>query len=91
MAIRQEHIHIETIHPETPPGHVDGSRYATVTFRIFESHHPNSFLVPVSVNLDQFQDGQVEDHARYVFHHFMRTLAEETRAWDALDRPAVRA
>lgn len=91
MAIRQEHIHIESVQPEVAPGHDDGSRYATVTFRIFDPHHPNSFLVPVSVNLDQFDDGKVEDHARYVFHHFMRTLAEETRSWDLRDRPAIRA
>jgi hypothetical protein len=91
MAIRLEHIHIDSITPETAPGHEDGSRYVTVTFRVFEPHHPNTFLVPVSVNIDQFEDGEVEDHARYVFHHFMRTLSETTRAWDRLDSPAVRA
>lgn len=91
MAIRQEHIHIDSISPETSPGHEDASRYVTVVFRVLDRDHPNSFQVPVSVNVDQFDDGDVEQHARYVFHHLMRTLAETTSAWRALDRPQAHA
>lgn len=82
MAIRLDHIHIEAIEPESAPGHEDASRYMTVTFRVFDAHHPNTFLVPVSVNVDQFDPADVEAHARCVFHHFMKSLAETTRAWE---------
>ena len=81
MAITQDHIHIESIAPETTPGHADASTYATVTFRVLERGHPNSFLVPVSVNTGQFGQDDVEQQARYVFHHLMRTLADSTGAW----------
>jgi hypothetical protein len=88
MAITRDHIHIESIGPETTEGHDDGGRYATVTFRVLDGDHPNSFTVPVPVNLDQFGQEGVERHARYVFHHLLRTLAETTRDWDALDQPS---
>lgn len=86
MAIRQEHIHIDSILPEAAPGHDDASRYVTVVFRVLDPDHPNSFKVPVSVNIDQFDEGDVERHARHVFHHLMRTLSETTSAWEASSR-----
>lgn len=86
MAIREEHIHIDSISPEAAPGHDDASRYVTVVFRVLDEGHPNSFKVPVSVNIDQFAEGDVERHARHVFHHLMRTLSETTSAWEALPR-----
>ena len=88
MAITADHIHLETIGPETSPGHDDPSRYVTVTFRILEKDHPNSFVVPVSVNIGQFDGQQIERHARYVLHHLFQTLAETTRAWDGYGRPS---
>jgi len=91
MAIRQEHIHIDSVSPETTPGHDDASHYVTVVFRVLDRDHPNSFQVPVSVNVDQFADGDVEQHARRVFHHLMRTLAETTCDWEALSRSVAAA
>ena len=88
MAITQDHIHIESIGPETGPGHEDSSCYATVVFRVLEAGHPNTFLVPVSVNTAQFGEDHIERQSRYVFHHLMRTLAESTRAWDGLGQPS---
>jgi hypothetical protein len=88
LAITQDHIHIESVGPESVPGHDDSSRYTTVTFRVLEPSHPNSFLVPVSVNIGQFGVDDVEAQARYVFHHLMRTVAETTRAWEGLGHPS---
>ena len=87
MAITLDHIHIESIGPEVV-GHDDPSRYVTVTFRVLEKDHPNSFLIPVSVNIGQFDGKDVERHARYVLHHLLRTLAATTAAWDSYGRPS---
>ena len=90
MAITMDHIHIQSIGPEVAPGHDDPSRYVTVSFRVLEMDHPNSFVVPVSVNIDQFRgDADIERHARYVLHHLLRTLAETTQAWDGYGRPSL--
>lgn len=82
MTITLDHIHVEDVS-------TDGGR-ATVTFRILEEGHPNSFLVPVMVNVEQIDLSAVTNHARYVFHHLMRALSESTRSWEGLDRPRAR-
>ncbi len=86
MAITLDHIHIETVQH-------DGERrdgQAIVTFRILEDGHPNSFTVPVPINCSQIDPSAVTNHARFVFHHLMRTLSESTRSWEGLDRPGAR-
>jgi hypothetical protein len=86
MAISQDHIHIEDVQLE---GHSKAG-YATVTFRVLEEGHPNSFTVPVLVNVEQVDASALTNHARYVFHHLMRTLSDSTRTWEGLDRPGAR-
>ena len=86
MAITLDHIHVEDVK-------LNGSArdgYATVTFRVLEEDHPNTFLVPVLVNMAQIDSSALTNHARYVFHHLMRTLSETTRNWETLDRPGAR-
>lgn len=87
MAITLDHIHLEGIAPETGPGHADPKDYVTVTFRVLERGHPNSFVIPVSVHRAQFDGSDIADQARYVFHHLVRTLARTTQEWEALGRP----
>ena len=86
MAITLDHIHVDEVKLEGSAK--DG--YATVTFRVLEKDHPNSFVVPVPVNLSQVDPSALTNHARYVFHHLMRTLSETTRNWETLDRPGAR-
>lgn len=86
MAITLDHIHVEDVKLQgaAKAGH------AMVTFRVLEKDHPNSFLVPVLVNLAQIDESALTNHARWVFHHLMRTLSETTRSWETLDRPGAR-
>jgi hypothetical protein len=86
MAITLDHIHVEDVQPQSPVK----NGYATITFRVLEKDHPNSFVVPVLVNTSQIDSSALTNHARYVFHHLMRTLSETTRSWEALDRPGAR-
>ena len=85
MAITLDHIHVDEVQLEGPK-----QGYATVTFRVLEKDHPNSFVVPVLVNMTQVDPSALTNHARYVFHHLMRTLCETTRNWESLDRPGAR-
>jgi hypothetical protein len=86
MAITLDHIHVEDV--QLQGAAKEG--YATVTFRVLEKDHPNTFLVPVLVNMTQIDSSALTNHARYVFHHLMRTLSETTRGWETLDRPGAR-
>jgi hypothetical protein len=86
MAITLDHIHVEDVQLQSAGK--DG--YATVSFRVLEKDHPNTFVVPVLVNTAQIDASALTNHARYVFHHLMRTLSETTRSWEALDRPGAR-
>ena len=86
MAITLDHIHVEDVQLQG----VAKDGYAMVTFRVLEKDHPNSFLVPVPVNTTQIDESALTNHARYVFHHLMRTLSETTRNWETLDRPGAR-
>ena len=86
MAISLDHIHVDEV--QLQGGGKDG--HATVTFRVLEKDHPNSFLVPVLINTAQIDESALTNHARWVFHHLMRTLAETTRSWEGLDRPGAR-
>jgi hypothetical protein len=78
-----EEITVQTIHIEPPGVHPDASTYETITFRVLPQEHPNSFTVPVSVNLDQFPASQAQAQARRVFHDLMTALANATRDWGA--------
>jgi hypothetical protein len=86
MAITLDHIHVEDV--QLQGAAKDG--YARVTFRVLDKDHPNTFVVPVLVNTSQIDPSALTNHARYVFHHLMRTLSETTRTWEALDRPGAR-
>ena len=86
MAITLDHIHVEDV--QLHGAGKDG--YAVITFRVLEKGHPNTFLVPVLVNTTQIDASALTNHARYVFHHLMRTLSETTRSWEGLDRPGAR-
>ena len=86
MAITLDHIHVEDV--QLQGAGKDG--YATVTFRVLEKDHPNTFVVPVPINTAQIDASALTNHARYVFHHLMRTLSETTRSWEGLDRPGAR-
>jgi hypothetical protein len=86
MAITLDHIHVEEVKLNSSAK----EGYATVTFRVLEEDHPNTFLVPVLVNMAQIDASALTDHARYVFHYLMRTLSETTRDWESLDRPGAR-
>jgi hypothetical protein len=79
--MRQEEITVETIDIEPPNLHPDASPYETVVFRVLPADHPNSFTVPVSVNLSQFPAHEAQAHARFVFHQLMRSLAQATASW----------
>jgi hypothetical protein len=46
------------------------------------ANHPNSFVVPISVNLDRYEPDGVKEQARFVFHRLMRALAHATQGWD---------
>ena len=83
--MRPEEITVETVDIERPGVHPDLSTYETVVFRVLPADHPNSFLVPVSVNLSQFPPQEAQGQARFVFHRLMRSLAEATREWDRAD------
>lgn len=80
--MRIEEITVETIDVEAPNTHRDLSAYETVVFRVLPADHPNSFTVPVSVNLSQFGAQDAQGHARFVFHRLMRALADATAPWD---------
>ena len=86
MTISLDHIHIEDIRRD---GAV-GRGHAVVTFRVLDSDHPNCFTVPVQINEAQVDPSALTNHARFVFHHLMRSLAESTRSWEGLDRPGAR-
>jgi hypothetical protein len=83
--MRIEEITVESIAVEAPFVHHDLSPYETVVFRVLPADHPNSFTVPVSVNLDQFSAHDAQSHARFVFHRLMRALADATAPWDRAD------
>jgi hypothetical protein len=83
--MRVEEITVETIDIEPPGGHADLSTYETVVFRVLPAEHPNSFTVPISVNLSQVSAHEAQAHARMVFHHLMRSLGEATAVWDVSD------
>ncbi len=83
--MRQEEITVETIDVEPGHLHPDHSAYETVVFRVLPADHPNSFTVPVSVNLSQYPATQAQGQARLVFHRLMRALAEATASWDTAD------
>jgi hypothetical protein len=83
--MRPEEITVETIDVEPPGSRSDLSPYETVIFRVLPADHPNSFTVPISVNLSQFGVQEAQAQARFVFHRLMRSLAEATGAWDKAD------
>jgi hypothetical protein len=80
--MRVEEITVETIDVEPPGLHADLSSYETVIFRVLPADHPNSFTVPISVNLSQFSAHEAQAQARFVFHRLMGALAQATAAWD---------
>ena len=86
--MRPEEITVETIDIEPPGLHADLSSYETVIFRVLPGDHPNSFTVPISVNLSQFAPQDAQAQARFVFHRLMRSLASATQDWDRTDPPA---
>lgn len=86
MTISLDHIHIDDIRREG----ADGRGHAVVTFRVLDSGHPSSFTVPVQINEAQVDPSALTNHARWVFHHLMRSLSESTRSWEGLDRPGAR-
>lgn len=84
-----EEITVETIDIEPPGGRADLSTYETVVFRVLPADHPNSFIVPISVNLSQVSAHEAQAHARKVFHHLMRSLGEATASWDVSQQSAA--
>ncbi|PVM93652.1 hypothetical protein [Caulobacter endophyticus] len=80
--MRPEEISLQSIQVEHPDQHPDLATYRTAVFRVLPADHPNSFLVPISVNLDQYPPEEVEEQARFVFHRMMRALGDATRTWD---------
>lgn len=80
--MRPEEITLESVQPERPDQHPDLATYRTATFRVLPADHPNSFVVPISVNLDQYGPSEIEEQARRVFHRLMRALAQATQGWD---------
>jgi len=80
--MRQEEITVETIDVEPAHLHHDQATYETVVFRVLPADHPNSFTVPISVNLSQFPATDAQAQARFVFHRLMQSLAEATASWD---------
>jgi hypothetical protein len=84
--MRPEEVTLESISIEGRRGHRDQAVYDTVCFRIFPPDHPNSFVVPISVNTGQYGKDEVERQARFVFHRILRSLAEATQEWDRLDQ-----
>jgi hypothetical protein len=80
--MRPEEITLESIRVERPDRHPDLATYQTVAFRVLPVDHPNSFVVPISVNLDQYGPGEVEEQARSIFHHLVHALVRTTRSWD---------
>lgn len=83
--MRVEEVSLESIAIEPEGGHKGTAVYDTVLFRVFDRGHPNSFVVPVSVNTDQYPAEEIEGHARFVFHRLMKAVAEATKDWDRLD------
>jgi hypothetical protein len=84
--MRVEEITVEAIDIERPGGHADLSTYEIVVFRVLPTEHPNSFTVPISVNLSQVSAHEAQAHARMVFHHLMRSLGQATAVWDVAER-----
>lgn len=80
--MRIEEITVETVAIEPPHRHPDASSYETVVFRVLPPDHPNSFTVPVSVNLSQVGAQDAQRQARFIFHRLMRALAEASAPWD---------
>lgn len=87
--MRPEEITLESIRLERPDRHPDLATYQTVAFRILPADHPNSFIVPISVNLDQYGSDEVEAQARSVLHHLLQGLAHATRGWDRMNAHAA--
>lgn len=83
--MRQEEITVETVDIEPLHRHPDASPYETVVFRVLPADHPNSFTVPVSVNLSQFPAPVAQRQARLVFHRLMRALSQATADWDDVE------
>lgn len=83
--MRLEEITVETIDVEAPNIHHDASPYETILVRVLPADHPNSFTVPISVNLNQFGAHHAQAHARFVFHRLMGALAQATTPWDRAD------
>ncbi len=50
--MRPEEITLQSIQVKRPGQHPDLVTYRTATFRVLPADHPNSFVVPISVNLD---------------------------------------
>jgi hypothetical protein len=84
--MRPEEITLESIRVERPDRNPDLATYQTVAFRVLPPDHPNSFVVPISVNLDQYGPGEVEEQARSVFHHLASARAHATLDWDRTGR-----
>jgi hypothetical protein len=80
--MRPEEITLESIEVERPDQHPDLATYRTAAFRILPADHPNSFVVPISVNLDQYTPEEVETQARFIFHRLMHALAQATQGWN---------
>jgi hypothetical protein len=83
--MRVEEITVERIDIEPPGAHADLSTYETVVFRVLPADHPNSFTVPISVNLSRVSAHEAQAHARKVFHHLMRSLGQATATWNIGD------
>jgi hypothetical protein len=83
--MRVEEISLESIALERPDARTDSGAYNTVTFRVLPPDHPSSFVVPIAVNLAQYPPGEIETHARFVFHRMMKAFADATSAWDRPD------
>lgn len=87
--MRIEEITVETIAVEAPNAHHDASAYEMVVFRVLPADHPNSFTVPISVNLSQVGAHDAQGHARFVFHRLMRALADASAPWDREAAPSA--
>jgi hypothetical protein len=87
--MRIEEISLESTDIERPDRHPDLATYKTVTFRILPQVHPNSFVVPISVNLDQFTPEEISTQARFIFHQLIKSVAAATANWDRSGDPAL--
>ena len=87
--MRIEEISLESTGIERPDRHPDLATYETVTFRILPQAHPNSFVVPISVNLDQFTPEEISTQVRLIFHQLIKSVAAATADWDRSGDPAL--